>query len=171
MTEIVERSVEVDVPVRTAYNQWTQFEQFPSFMEGVEQVTQVDDTHLHWKTKIAGVTREFDAEIYDQHPDEKIAWRSTSGATHAGTVSFQALGAGRTKINLQLQAEPDGIVEKAGAELGLLERRVSGDLERFKGLIESQGAESGAWRGEIHHGDVHTASVTAAGPPGLTGAL
>ena len=147
----IEESIEVSVPVSTAYNQWTQFEEVPRFMEGVESIRQVDDTHLHWKTKIAGVEREFDAEVTEQHPDHRIAWRSTSGATHAGVVTFHRIDDSTTRIMLQLDTEPEGVVEKAGDALGILKRRVTGDLGRFKELIEGRGTESGAWRGEVEN--------------------
>jgi uncharacterized membrane protein len=147
----IEQSIEVDVPVRTAYDQWTQFEEFPQFMEGVEEVRQIDDTHTHWRTKVAGREKEFDAEITEQTPDQRIAWTSEAGAEHAGVVTFHRIDESKTRVMLQLDYEPDGIAEKAGDALGLVERRVTGDLERFKKLIESRGAggESGAWRGEV----------------------
>jgi uncharacterized membrane protein len=145
----IEHSIDVEVPVRTAYNQWTQFEEFPRFMEGVEEVRQLDDTRLHWRTKIAGLEKEFDAIITEQHPDERIAWTSTNGADHAGVVTFHRVDDERTRIMLQLEAEPEGPVEKAGDALGVLKRRVKGDLERFKELIERRGHESGAWRGDV----------------------
>jgi uncharacterized membrane protein len=145
----IERSIEVDVPVRTAYNQWTQFEEFPQFMEGVEQVRQLSDTELHWKAEIAGRTQEWDARITEQTPDQRIAWTNTSGAEHAGVVTFHRLDDSKTQIMLQLDVEPDGAVEKVGDALGIVERRVAGDLERFKEMIESRGTETGAWRGEV----------------------
>jgi len=145
----IEESIEVDVPVRTVYNQWTQFEEFPRFMEGVEEIRQVDDTHTHWRTKIGGVEREFDAEITEQHPDHRVAWRSTSGATNAGVVTFHRISDDKTRVMLQMDIEPDGAVEKVGDALGVAKRRVKGDLENFKALIEERGAESGAWRGEV----------------------
>jgi len=145
----IEQGIEIDVPVRTAYDQWTQFEEFPKFMEGVEEVRQRGDTHLHWRAKVAGSEQEWDAEITEQRPDERIAWRSTSGATHAGVVTFHRIDDGRTKVMLQLDTEPEGVAEKVGDALGIVERRVKGDLERFKELIESRGRESGAWRGEV----------------------
>jgi uncharacterized membrane protein len=145
----IEHSIDVEVPVRTAYNQWTQFEEFPRFMEGVEEVRQLDDTRLHWRTKIAGLEKEFDAIITEQHPDERIAWTSTNGADHAGVVTFHRVDDERTRIMLQLEAAPEGPVEKAGDALGVLKRRVKGDLERFKELIERRGHESGAWRGDV----------------------
>lgn len=145
----IEHSIDVEVPVRTAYNQWTQFEEFPRFMEGVEEVRQLDDTHLRWRTKIAGREKEFEAEITEQRPDERIAWTSTEGADQAGVVTFHRVDDGLTRIMLQLDAEPEGPVEKAGDALGVLKHRVKGDLERFKELVERRGHESGAWRGEV----------------------
>ena len=145
----VERSIEVEVPVRTAYNQWTQFEEFPRFMEGVESVRQSDDRHLHWVAEIGGVRREWDAEITEQHPDERVAWRATGGTQNAGVVTFHRLGADRTKIMLQLEVDPEGFVEQAGDRLGFVSRRAASDLERFKEYIEDRGRETGAWRGDI----------------------
>jgi uncharacterized membrane protein len=145
----IEQSIDVAVPVRTAYNQWTQFEDFPRFMDGVEEVRQLDDTHLHWRTRVGGRAKEFDAEITEQLPDERIAWSSTEGVDQAGVVTFHRVDDGRTRIMLQLEAEPEGAVEKAGDALGLLKRRVKGDLERFKQMIEERGAETGGWRGEV----------------------
>jgi uncharacterized membrane protein len=145
----IEQSIEVDVPVRTAYNQWTQFEEFPRFMEGVESVHQVDDTHLHWVAEIAGQQREWDAQIDEQSPDQRIAWHSTSGARNAGVVTFHTLGAGRTKVMLQLEYEPDGVTEKIGDVLGAVRLRAKGDLERFKEFVEARGTSTGAWRGKV----------------------
>ena len=145
----IEQSIDVGVPVRTAYNQWTQFEEFPKFMEGVEKVEQTDDTHTHWVAEIAGRKREFDAEITEQTPDQRIAWRSTDGADHAGVVTFHKLDDGVTRVMVQMDFDPDGAIEAAGDALGLAKRRVKGDLERFKELIESRGEETGAWRGEV----------------------
>ena len=145
----IEESIEVQVPVRTAYNQWTQFEEFPRFMEGVEEVRQVDDTHLHWKADIAGQDREWDAEITEQHPDERVAWKSTGGAQHAGVVTFHRIGDEQSRVMLQLDVEPEGLTEQVGDKLGFVKRRVKGDLERFKELIESRGSETGGWRGEV----------------------
>lgn len=152
----IEKSIDVDVPVRTAYDQWTQFESFPSFMEGVDQVQQLDDKRLHWKASIAGVSREWDAEIVHQTPDDRITWRSIDGTTNHGTVSFAADGPS-TRVTLRLEFEPDGIVEKAGDVLNVVERRTAGDLERFKSFIESRGAETGSWRGDVRPGDAPTA--------------
>jgi uncharacterized membrane protein len=145
----VTESVDVDVPIRTAYNQWTQFETFPEFMSGVERIEQLDDRRLHWTVSVAGVEREFDAEITEQHPEERVAWTSTDGTTHAGVVTFHKLSDDTTRVTVQLDWQPQGIVEKAGAAIGVDDRRVSGDLDRFKSYIESRQQESGAWRGEV----------------------
>jgi len=145
----IEQSIDVDVPVRTAYNQWTQFEEFPSFMEGVEEIKQLDDTTTHWRTKVAGKEKEFQATITEQIPDQRIAWTSEQGAEHAGVVTFHRIDDDKTRVMLQLDVVPDGVVEKVGDALGLVERRVKGDLGRFKELIEGRGVESGAWRGEV----------------------
>ena len=149
----IEQSIEVNVPVRTAYDQWTQFEEFPRFMEGVEEVRQLDDTHLHWVAEIGGEREEWDAEITEQHPDERIAWTSTSGKGNAGVVTFHRLGDDRSKIMLQLDWESEGMKEKLGSILGQDDRAVKGDLERFKELIEGRGIATGAWRGEVDHGE------------------
>lgn len=145
----IEESVEVQVPVRTAYNQWTQFEQFPQFMEGVEQVKQLTDTRVHWVAEIAGQSREWDADITEQVPDQRIAWRSTEGATNAGVVTFHRLDDGNSRIMLQLEFEPEGALEKAGDKLGVIKTRAKNDLKRFKSFIENRGRESGAWRGDV----------------------
>jgi uncharacterized membrane protein len=145
----VEESVEVDVSVSTAYNQWTQFEEFPSYMDGVDEVKQLDDTHLHWVASVGGHREEWDAEITEQVPDERIAWKASAGKGNAGVVTFHRLDDNRTKIMLQLDWESEGMVEKLGAMLGQDDRKVKGDLERFKELIEKRGAESGAWRGRV----------------------
>ncbi len=146
----VTKSVDVAVPVTTAYNQWTQFESFPHFMGGVERITQSDDVHSHWVTKIAGVTREFDTEITEQSPDERVAWKSTDGTHHAGVVTFHRLSANQTKVTVQLEWDAEGIVEKAGALFGADDHQVSADLDRFKDYIEGRGHEDGAWRGEVN---------------------
>jgi uncharacterized membrane protein len=145
----VEKSIEVDLPVRTVYDQWTQFEEFPRFMEGVEQVVQLDDTHLHWVAEIAGVKREWDAEITEQVPDQRIAWRSVTGERNAGVVTFQRSGPNSTRVTLVIDFQPDDLVEKVGDALGFVAKRTEGDLERFKEFIESRGVETGAWRGEV----------------------
>ena len=145
----IEQSIEVEVPLRTAYNQWTQFEELPHFMEGVESVRQIDDTHLEWTAEIAGARRQWRAEITEQQPDERVAWRATTGIDNAGVVTFHRLGDRRTKVMLQLDVEPEGMVEQVGDKLGFVKRRAAGDLERFKAFIEERGAETGAWRGEV----------------------
>jgi CBS domain-containing protein len=146
----VRQSTTVHVPVRSAYDQWTQFEEFPSFMEGVEQVRQVDDRHLHWRAKVGGQPREWDAEITEQVPDRRVAWRSTGGKRNDGVVRFEPLGGDATRIEVEMMFEPDGIVELVGSAIGLPERRVKGDLERFRDLIERRGGDpSGAWRGQV----------------------
>jgi len=150
----IEKSVTVDVPLHTAYDQWTQFETFPRFMEGVEEVRQLDDTHLHWTADIAGVHREWDAEIVDQTPDERITWRSLDGARNDGTVSFASDATGTaTRVTLRMEFEPEGMVEKVGDALHIVDRRTEGDLERFKSFIEARGTETGGWRGEVSPGD------------------
>ena len=145
----IQKSIEVYVPVTTAYNQWTQFEEFPTFMEGVKDVTQIDDRHLHWVAEIAGVREEWDAEITDQRPDERIAWTSTSGPANSGVVTFERLDDETTRIVVEMDWRPEGMRESTGAALGFDERRVEGDLDRFRALIERRGAETGAWRGTI----------------------
>jgi uncharacterized membrane protein len=145
----IEKHIDVNLPVRVAYNQWTQFEEFPRFMEGVKEVRQLDARRLHWVANIAGKEEEWDAEISEQTPDQRIAWRSTSGATNAGVVTFHYLDESKCRVMLQLEYEPEGVVEKAGEWLGVVNRRVEGDLERFKKYIEQRGSETGAWRGEI----------------------
>ncbi|KXK58630.1 cyclase [Micromonospora rosaria] len=145
----VTEHVDVSVPIRTAYDQWTQFEEFPHFMEGVEEVRQLTDTMTHWRVEIAGVQREFDAEITEQLPDERVAWRSTGGTQQAGVVTFHRLDEGNTRVTLQLEFEPHGVVEQAGDKLGVVDRRAKGDLERFKRFIERRGQETGAWRGQV----------------------
>ncbi|SNS51468.1 Polyketide cyclase / dehydrase and lipid transport [Geodermatophilus saharensis] len=150
MTTKVEKSIQVDVPVRTAYDQWTQFEDFPHFMGGVKEVRQLDDRRLHWVAEIAGVRRQWEAAVLEQVPDQKVAWAATGGATNAGAVRFEPAGAGSTIVYLELEYEPEGLVEQVGDKLGIVERQVRSDLERFKALVESQGYASGAWRGSIN---------------------
>ncbi|MDP9402377.1 MAG: SRPBCC family protein [Actinomycetota bacterium] len=145
----VQKSIIVDLPVTTVYNQWTQFEDLPEFMEGVEAVTQLDDKRLHWVAEIGGTREEWDAEIIDQSPDRRIAWQAIGGKRNAGAVSFNPLGTERTEVYLELDYETEGLKEKAGDAFGIVDRRVEGDLERFKKFIESRGVETGAWRGNI----------------------
>jgi uncharacterized membrane protein len=150
----VEHSIDVKVPLATAYDQWTQFESFPRFMDGVESVSQIDDTHVHWVARVGGRRKEWDAEIHEQVPDQRVAWRSTSGARNAGVVTFEPSGEQHTKVTLHMDVEPDGIVEGVGTAMGFLDRQVQGDLERFKDFIESRGEETGGWRREVEHGQV-----------------
>ena len=145
----IEESIEVTEPARTVYNQWTQFEEFPRFMEGVEEVRQLDDTRLHWKAQVAGKTKEWDARITEQIPDKRIAWTAEGGTHNAGVVTFHKLDDNTTKVMLQLEVEPDTVVEKAGDVLGIVKQRVKGDMKRFKAFIETRGKETGAWRGEV----------------------
>jgi uncharacterized membrane protein len=152
--ETIEKSIEVNAPIRTVYNQWTQFEEFPRFMEGVEEVRQLDDKRLHWKAKIAGKTKEWDAEIFEQIPDQRVAWRSMTGAKNSGMVNFFPVGPVTTRITLTLNYEPEGAVEKVGDAVGAVSMRVEGDLKKFKEFIESRGGETGAWRGEVHGREV-----------------
>jgi uncharacterized membrane protein len=149
----VSESIEVNVPVRTAYNQWTQFEEFPRFMEGVEQVVQVDDTTLEWTAEVFGQDKQWRAQITEQTPDRRVAWRSVSGAENAGTIEFEGAGPDRTRINVTMEVDPEGPLENIGTALGFLERRVKGDLERFKEFIEARGQETGAWRGAVRAGE------------------
>jgi uncharacterized membrane protein len=147
--ERVEKMVEVNRPVSTVYNQWTQFEEFPKFMEGVKEVRQLDDTHLHWRAEIWGKEKEWDAEITEQEPDKRISWKSVGGAANAGTVRFEPLGQDRTQVRLVMAYEPEGVVENAGDALGVFTSRVEHTVEEFKRFIESRGTETGAWRGEV----------------------
>ena len=149
MPRVIE-TVDVNVPVSTAYNQWTQFESFPNFLSYVESITQVTDTLTEWKVKIGGIERTFEANITEQHPDERVAWNSVGGdENHAGVVTFHRLSDDETRVTVQLDWEPTGLLEKAGAVLGADDRSVKKDLEHFKEYIESRGAESGAWRGDV----------------------
>jgi len=149
MVQIIE-TIDVDVPVRTAYNQWTQFETFPRFLDEVESITQTNDTLTHWTVKVGGFTREFDAEITEQHPDERVAWTSKGGDTeHAGVVTFHKLTDTTSRVTVQLDWAPEGLVEKLGALVGAGGHAVKKDLKNFKEFIEAQGSASGAWRGDV----------------------
>ncbi|MPZ73064.1 MAG: cyclase [Nitriliruptorales bacterium] len=150
--KIIEKSVEVSQPVSTVYNQWTQFEEFPQFMEGVNKVRQLDDQHLHWETEIGLTEREFEAEITEQVPDQVVAWRALGETKHTGRVTFEKIDTDKTRVNVAMAYDPDGFVEKTGSAIGIVDKRVEGDLERFTKLIEQRGTETGAWRGEIHGG-------------------
>ena len=159
MTTKVEKSILVNVPLSVAYNQWTQFEDFPRFMSGIKSVTQLDDQRLNWVAEIAGVRRQWDARILEQVPDKKISWAATEGATNAGSVTFEDVGGGQTQVHLVLEYEPEGLVEKIGDKLNVVENTAEGDLDRFKAFIESEGYATGAWRGSV------TGNV--AGEPGI----
>ena len=152
MANIAE-SIVVNVPVSTAYNQWTQFEEFPRFMEGVESVRQTDDTHLHWVAEIGGKRHEWDAEITEQRPDDVIAWRALAGQFNSGRVTFERVDESTTKVTVQMEHETEGMMEALGSALGSGGRQVQSDLDRFKEFIESRGAETGAWRGEVQTGE------------------
>jgi uncharacterized membrane protein len=145
----VQKTIEIPVPVREAYNQWTQFESFPRFMEGVEEVRQLDDRRLHWRAKVGGRETEWDAEITEQIPDNRIAWRSIGGRRNAGVVDFHRLDDTHTQVSLQMEAEPEGAAESVGDKLGVLDRQVEGDLKRFRDFIAERGTAEGAWRGEV----------------------
>jgi uncharacterized membrane protein len=148
MTTIT-KSVDVEVPIATAYNQWTQFETFPEFMGGVDKIEQRDDRNLVWHVNVAGVKRTFDAQITEQHPEERVAWKSIDGITHAGVVTFHKLSDATTRVTVQLDWEPDGALEKAASAVNADDHQVANDLDRFKKFIESRGSESGAWRGDV----------------------
>ncbi len=145
----VTESIDVDVPIKTVYDQWTQFESFPQFMEGVEEIRQIDDTHIHWVIKIAGVTREFDATITEQHPEERVAWRADDGPNHAGVVTFHRIDDNQTRVTAQMDIDPEGFVENVADKAGILDRRVKGDMKKFKEFIESRDSATGSWRGDV----------------------
>ena len=149
MQTTVERSIDLTVPVSTAYNQWTQFESFPQFMESVTAVEQIDDQLTEWRTDVNGIERTFIARITEQTPDQRIAWTTIEGPRQAGVVTFHELAGGETRVMYQMDFQPEGVVEKSGAALGVVERQVEGDLKRFKKFIEARGSETGAWRGSI----------------------
>ena len=149
----IEESIEVQVPLATAYNQWTQFAEFPKFMEGIEEVRQIDATHLHWVAKFGGRQHEWDAEVTEQKPDQRVAWRNTDGKDNAGVVTFHRIDDHTTRLMVQMDFVPEGVVEKLGDAIGAPDRRVQGDLKRFKELIESSGRETGGWRGEVKRPD------------------
>lgn len=153
----IKESIEIDVPIRVTYDQWTQFEEFPRFMEGIEKVQQLDDVNLHWVASIAGVHREWDARIIEQVPDERVEWTNLDGVTNGGVVTFDRLGPQSTRVTLEMEVEPHGLLENVADTLGFIERRAVGDLERFRDFITARGHETGGWRGEVH--DSHTTSV------------
>ena len=164
----VEKSVEIDLPVRPVYNQWTQFEEFPKFMEGVEEVNQLDDRRLHWRASVGGREQEWDAEIREQVPDQKVIWVNTTGKENAGVVRFEPVGPDRTRVYLEMSYDPEGFIENVGDKLGMMGRRVQGDLDRFKDFMEARGTETGAWRGELDNPDV-PGGHTRGGPAGGLG--
>ena len=163
----ITQTIDIAVPVRTAYNQWTQFEQFPSFMDGIREVRQLDDLHLHWVAEVGGKFEEWDAEITEQRPDECVAWRSTGGKQNTGVVRFEPLGTEQTRVTVEMEHATDGVVETVGSAIGADDRRVRRDLERFRDMIELRGEETGAWRGQVSDGE--TGGVVGSGPiaPGL----
>ena len=151
----IEKSIVVEAPLREVYNQWTQFEEFPRFMEGVVEVRQLDDKRLYWRAKIAGAEREWHAEITDQTPDRRIAWKSVTGPEHGGAVLFRPVADGSTEVTMRMRYEPEGVTENVGDALGLLGRRIQADLDRFRDYIEERGRATGGWRGEIHGSQVN----------------
>ena len=152
--ENVQKSIEVDATVGTVYNQWTQFEEFPRFMEGVREVRQISPKRLYWRAEILGKEKEWEAEIFEKVPDQRISWRSAVGSPNTGSVQFQDLGANRTRISLSLSFEPESTLERIGDALGIVGSKIQGDLERFKEFIEKRGTETGAWRGQVEHGHI-----------------
>lgn len=167
-TQTLRASIVVDEPVSMVYNQWTQFETFPRFMQHVQEVRQLDAKHLHWRAKIAGKTKEWETEITEQVPDERITWKSTSGTVVAGTVAFRALSDGRTQVDLQVSYRPETLMERAGAAVGAVRFNVNGDLRRFKEFLEARKAETGAWRGRISKTTRSTRTPARAKPGGVT---
>lgn len=149
MMSSTRESIDVDMPLSTVYNQWTQFEDFPKFMESVHEVRQVDDTHLHWRADVAGKEEEWDAEITEQIPDKRIAWRSTSGVQNAGVVTFHKISDNKTRVMLQMDYTPESIDEKVGDALGAVKMQLKSNLKRFKEMLEGRGGETGAWRGTV----------------------
>ncbi|MGO4584534.1 SRPBCC family protein [Arthrobacter sp. 2RAF6] len=166
----VNRTIDVEVPVSVAYNQWTQFESFPEFMKGVEAVEQIDETALHFSTNVGGVKRDFNAQILEQVPDSLVSWASIDGPRNAGTVSFEPLGADRTRVSVEIEWEPESFAEKAGSLVGIDDMRVSADLDKFKKFIEERGHETGGWRGSVAAGDVDD-SGAAVSPAPITSEL
>ncbi|HEY7271076.1 MAG TPA: SRPBCC family protein [Dehalococcoidia bacterium] len=154
----IEKSIQVEVPLQTAYNQWTQFEEFPRFMEGIQEVHQVDDARLTWVAQVGGERKEWDARITQQVPDQVIAWESEGGTPNAGIVTFHRLGGERTEVNVQMDYKPEDFKDTVGDKLGFVSRRVEGDLKRFKEYIEARGSETGAWRGQIDQNNVDAAN-------------
>lgn len=148
MSTITE-SVDVDVPIKVAYDQWTQFESFPQFMDGVSEIRQIDDTHTHWVIEVAGITREFDATITEQHPEERVAWTTEDGPNHAGVITFHRLDDEKTRVTAQMDVDPEGFVENVADKVGILDRRIKADMKRFKEFIEARDSATGSWRGDV----------------------
>lgn len=167
--ERIEKSFDVEAPLRTVYNQWTQFEDWPQFMDGIEEVRQIDDTHLHWRASVAGKEKEWNAEITEQVPDRLIRWRSTSGAPNNGEVRFEPVGPDASRVTLLMEYEPETAVEKAGDALGVLSRKVEKTLHDFKEFIEERGRETGGWRGEVHGGRKTSDSGMGSQSPNTSG--
>jgi uncharacterized membrane protein len=161
--QTIEKSIEVDAPISAVYNQWTHFEQFPQFMDGVEQVRQMDDKHLHWIAKVAGKRKEWDAEILEQVPDERIVWQSTSGARNAGVVHFRPKGNDHTLVSLRMDYEPDGAMESIGSALGMLGSRIEGDLRHFRDYLHEHSTETGSHAGEIRRNDINRGGTAGMG--------
>lgn len=149
----IEESIEIQSPVRTVYDHWTQFENFPKFMEGVTEVRQLDETHLHWIAEIAGHRHEWDAEVTEQKPDERVAWKNVDGKSNAGVVTFHRIDEDKTKVMVQMDFVPEGVIEKIGNALGAPDRRVKGDLERFREMVEAGHEQPDGWRGQVTHPD------------------
>jgi uncharacterized membrane protein len=170
-SKFVEDSIEVDVPVSTAYNQWTQFEDFPQFMQDVLEVRQVDDTHLHWRARIAGKEEEWDAEITNQIPDRRIAWKSTSGPPNSGAVSFEPISDNRTRVTLRMSYQPRNALEKVGDALGAVKLETSTNLHRFREFLQSRGRETGAWRGTVSGGSTTGNGTGASSGSGMSGGM
>lgn len=164
----ITKSIDVNAAVSDVYNTWTQFESYPRFMSGVDEIVQIDETHLHWKTSIAGHQEEFDALITEQVPDQRVAWESQGGAEHSGVVTFQSLGDSSTKVTLQMIAVPESTIEKVGDKLGILDRQLQGDLEKFREMIEKSGPAADGWRGEVHDGVATTVTATDVVEPSLS---
>ncbi len=150
---VIEESIEVQGPLSTVYNRWTKFEDFPQFMDGITEIRQLDDTHMHWVAEFGGQHHEWDAEVTEQKPDERVAWKNTDGTANAGVVTFHRIDPDTTRVMVQMDFVPEGIIEKLGAAIGSADRRVRGDLERFKDLVETGGGETGGWRGEVKRVD------------------
>ena len=167
--ERIQKEFEISVPVRAAYDQWTQFEEFPRFMDGVEEVVQIDNTHLHWRVSVAGKQKEWDAEITEQVPDRVIAWRSVSGTPNAGQVRFEPIGSDRTRVLFAMEYQPETVVEKAGDAVGVLSRKVDKTVEDFKEFIEQRGRETGGWRGEVHQGQEQDTTAERMGTSNQSG--